>query len=429
VGSLAVVTLHGYPQTLRLMGILGLLWLGVLALPLDDPGIVALYALCYVLVIAGATGNALRKRLASPRAQTIPDYPGAHLTVAFGLCALALTICSGIGGFRGLPPAALLLLLWSCALVAVTAGYVVPAVALNALHGFVVAGAGALALVLYKFELNHLLTEKMGSAVNLLLFVVNATLTMLCVRRMFHLSEETFAYLPLTELTRSQYGKGSQRSIPELDSMPAALPSDRAPRLRYLELGLLPGRSSFLFLAGLVTTVVLVTRLSGAPTDLFLMGSFMPFAMVSGLGHVVPRFLMLPLARRELVANGLGAILLALLRVWCAVMLATTISDWSVPPVESLLESLALLLWLFGTLTLAMGAQARLRSMVVKAVFMIPLILVLGFVVALGFVFADDFLQAGAAAVPIPVRIALYFIGGAAMIGLSYRRWCNWEMD
>lgn len=420
--------MQGYPQTLRMMGIFGFLWLAILAIPVDPSGIsglVGLYAVCYVLVVAGATGNSFRERLVSPFARTIPNYLRAHLTVALGLCAVTSIVSAGIGAFRGLPLAAFLLFLWSCALLALMAGYVVPAVAVNhSLFWVVATGAAALALVLSKFEFNDLLAERMGSAVKLILFLVNASVTIFAVRRMLRLNEEDFGYLRYdpAELTRSQVGEAARRPSPALDSIQGTLPADLRSQLRHLQLGLAAPLSYWrmaCMIGFLAIALFLFSFVSGKPTGIsFETSLFMSGGVLAPLlfAHQhLQRFFTLPLPRRELVAKGGIALLLVGLRGWCVVAAGLALSDWSMHTVESLWTSLLLQLPIFGIVTLGMSVRKSLRKR--DIVFIVPAILAVGM------------LAMASAGFPSQVRNAVYAIGGSASIALSYYRWCNAELD
>jgi hypothetical protein len=339
VTSLADITIRSYPHTIRVIGIFGLFWLGVLAipLPLQEPRVVAFYSLTYAAIVSAVTGNSLRVRLSSSRAHTIPDYRGVHIASALGWCALTLILSAGISVFRGLPLMPLLLWLWSFSLLVLFAGYALPAFALShmrvAFIGVPVAGA---AFAFSAFGSIDLLTASMGWGGQLLLFLVNAAATTLSVRRMSHLHEEAFEYVRTDprEIAHGIYAKNPGLRNPRLDSIQGVLPSDLRSRLRHLEMALWPVPPSFLRLAGVMVAVFLVFRFfSLRSTDRYFPALAIASSMVWLLSarDSVRRFLALPLSRRELVSKGGSIILLAGLRMWCALVLAEAISEWRVP--------------------------------------------------------------------------------------------------
>jgi hypothetical protein len=423
VTSLADITLRSYPHTIRLMGIFGLLGLGVLAisLPLQDSKVVLFYSFTYLAIVSGVTGNALRVRLSSSRAQTIPDYRGVHIAIALAWCALTLVVSAGISVFRGLPLMPLLLWLWSFGLLALFVGYALPAFALShirvAFIGVPVAGA---AFALSAFGPINLLTARVGWGAQLLLVVVNAAASLLLVRRMSQLNEEAFEYVRTDprEMTQEIYEKYPGSPNASLDSIQGVMPSDLRSRLRHLEMGLFPGRPSFLkFAVGMTAAFVIIRFFSQRAADPLFAGAAISLPMTSLFvaRQNVRRYLTLPLSRRELVAKGGGVILLAGLRMWCAVALAVAISGWSVPSPDLFLMSLATQLPIFGLLSLVMSVRTPWTKLQLLA--LLPASIALAFLIA-------TVMQA-----PFPIQFVVSLIGGAATIRFSYYRWCNAELD
>jgi hypothetical protein len=416
VTSLTDITIRSYPHTVRTMGIFGLLWCGVLAIPLSlqDPKVVAFYSL-NIAVVSAVTGISLRARLSSPRAQTIPDYRVVHIAIALGWCALTPILSAGISVFRGIPLMPLLLWLWSFSLLVLISGYALPAV----VTGMAVGGAP---VAFFAFgSIYNQFTARMGWGAQLLLFIFNAAATVLLVRRMSQLNEEAFEYV-LTdprEIKQAIYEKTPGPPNASLDSIHRVLPSDFRSRLRHLEMGLFPRRPSFLRFAVWMTAVFLVTRFfSPRAKDPFLLGWAIAFPMMSVFfaRENVRRFLTLPVSRRELVAKGGGIILLTGLRAWCAIALAVAISEWGVPSPDFLLTSLAIQLPIFGLLTLALSVRTPWTNAQLLA--LIPAFLALVFV---GILVTEE--------TSLPVQIVVCLIGGAAVTGLSYYRWCNGEIE
>jgi hypothetical protein len=128
----------------------------------------------------------------------------------------------------------------------------------------------------------------------------------------------------------------------------------------------------------------------------------------------VRRFFMLPLSRRELVAKAGATLLLVGLRIWLAGSLAFGIAHWRIPPAELLLTTLAFQLPLFGILTLVMSVRRPWRS---------ARLLILTPAVAFGL------LGVWILVAPVQVRLAVFLTSGVALIGLSYYRWCNAELE
>jgi hypothetical protein len=410
-----VCAIWSYPQTIRLIVIFGLLWLVVFAFPTQDLRLIALYPFSQVILVCAVTGHSLLERLSSARARLIPNFPRAQITAALGLCLLGAAVPGLIAGSRGLPLASLLLWLWSFGLLTLIACYAFrsltwafPPIGLMVTACWSVFGA----LLLLVLGPVNPVKGSMGPAAQTIVFIVNAALTVLFVKRAFTLTDEASEYFhsDRTPASPSFHDRNPRRGKAALDSLDAVLPADFRSRLRHLEMGLFPAQPSFLRMCGIITVLFVFWRVFAGTsgTHLFLgWASGQMLALFVAPGNV-RRFFSLPLPRRRLVAEGGTVLLMAGLRLWSAAALAFFIANLgNALPMEWLLLSMVLQLPLFGMLTLALSVRTPWK---------LPLLL-------------SAFVMGGwVMAVQSQVAIAGCLISGAVLIGLSYYRWCNAEV-
>ena len=416
----------------------------IMALPLlrDDAERGYLALICPVAVICFTfLGHHLKVQFASFRLRLIPGYAFAHFAVTFLLSLIVALLLAGTaavytrtaltitGDLPHVSIAAILGIAWAMVLVAFSAGYFLrPAV------------LGMLVMLLQIGLMSNRGSQiRFGPPAVLMTLLVDSLVTLALVRRIFGIREDRFEYRVKDETRESQRYRWSRYSDEGwlkrafwsngdrvLDRIGRPLPSGFLSQVHHFEAA--AGTSQYA-LAG--TTVFLVIVLwavnfftgapaseAGGPLKFF---TLLPAIIVfSGTDRVQRKNLqslfMLPIDREQVVSRYGSALFIVLLKNWLCYAAAGLIVAWmpipgtiqSIPPVAPLLTSLTAQIPLFGLFSLTVG---RSRGVLIGMILLfIP------------FLALDSF-------VGPPLLSLAYMFGGAGLIWLSYRRWCQAELS
>ena len=437
---LIALIFRGHPTTIRMTAsfTIGmsvapvLVW--YLTLPVPGKYLVAFYSVIYVLFMAVVTSNSLRTRLSSHRAHTVPGYRRANVAVILGLAAITLALATGLCVYGGLPLTPATLCLWTFWALGWITGYFIPGLAFNFPR--------FLSLILLLVAILGAAAGAFGSAVTLggwrwvfqsigrgalsipwelavVLVLANTAVTMLMVRRLLHLNEESFEYFRINqrEIVQNVYRNAREPRLTALDSIQTPLPARLGPQLRHLAMALFPARPSFLRFAGTLTAMLLIVRFAlkiDAMPALVGVAIGIPAASFLFTRQTLSRFFLLPLSRRELVVKGGSAMLLMAFRGWCGWMLAGAIAFQGIP-LRILLITLVMQLPFFGLCALAVSVRAPFTRG--KPLLMLLLLLAVGMLVK------------WISTTPVQVQVAVCVVAGGGLIWLAFQRWCNVELD
>jgi hypothetical protein len=249
------------------------------------------------------------------------------------------------------------------------------------------------------------------------LLIVNAVLTTLIIRRMLAINEEAVEYFDVQRVWAKASTKRESRARQSLDSIPQSLPQNLRAQIRHLQLrtGFLPGTFPKLTVAFVAMFLFLRFINSSEVWPLILrIIPLMPlWALVFPPRRSAQRFFMLPLRRSELILKNGVAMGLLLLKVSGAAAIALTVAAWRLPPWDFLFIATALQVAVFGACALISSIHEGWKRMSV--------------VVLLNAVGIFGLKEWSGSSIYFPVSLCL--IVGAAMIGLSYYRWCNVDVD